>query len=46
LLGLAVEKLGQDILGGWGNDIWTGEVEGFRENLAVYFIGVLVVEYR
>jgi hypothetical protein len=44
LLGLAVEKLGQDIFSRWGSDIWTGEVKGFGKDLAVYFISVLIIE--
>lgn len=46
LLRVTVEQLGQKVLGGRRYHVVAGEVEGFRENLAVHLVRVLVVEGR
>jgi hypothetical protein len=44
LLCIAVEQSSQEVARGRWDNLWTREVQGLGENLAVHVVGVLVVE--
>jgi hypothetical protein len=45
-LGIAVQQAREKIPSGRGDDFAAGECQGLLENLAVHFVGVLVIERR
>ena len=42
-VGAAIQELGEEIFGGGRHNLWARKVKGLREDLAVHFIGVLIV---
>ena len=44
--GVAVEQFREQVSSRWGHDLGSWEVQGFREDFAVHFVRVFVVEGR